>query len=56
MLDIHGEKSNENVEPGEKSSMAYASDDKDINTYDFDQVEEIADALEEVVLKYLRGW
>ena len=44
---FHGEKSNDNVEPGEKSSTAYASDDKDTDTYDFDRVEEIANALEE---------
>ena len=33
---FQGEKSNDNIEPGEKSSTAYALDDKDTDTYDFD--------------------
>ena len=42
---FHGEKSNENVEPGD--STTYASDDNGRDTYDCDCVEEIAEALEE---------
>ena len=33
---FHGEKSNDNVEQGEKSSTAYASADRDTDIYDFD--------------------
>ncbi|XP_058735867.1 uncharacterized protein LOC131607939 [Vicia villosa] len=45
----HGEKINENVEPGEKSNTTtYAPDDNDTDTYDCDRVKEIAEALEEV--------
>src|ERR1044072_5429615 len=42
---MHGEKSNENVESGDKRT--YASKDNCTDTYNYDQVEEIAKALEE---------
>ena len=41
---LHGEKSNENVEPGD--STTYASNYSGADTYDCDRVEEIAEALE----------
>jgi hypothetical protein len=42
---LHGEKSNENVESGYNTT--YASNDDCTDTYDYDRVEEIAEALEE---------
>src|ERR1044072_8928562 len=42
---MHGEKSNGNVESGDKRT--YASNDNCTDTYDYDRVEELAEALEE---------
>ena len=54
---MHGEKSDRNDESGD--NMTYASNDNGTDTYDYDRVEEIAEALEEdlrIVPKCLRGW
>ena len=42
---FHGDKSNGNVEP--RDSTTYASNDNGRDIYDYDRVEEIAEALEE---------
>ena len=47
---MHGEKSKWNVESGD--NMTYASNDNCTDTYDYDRVKEIAEALEEDLNDY----